>query len=77
MAMPAEALRPESRRAGFAIASAVYFLLMAAAPAIAGLLLEETGDAKAPLFFAALLWFGILAQLALFRVLLRRWVART
>jgi len=77
MSMPAEALRPSSRRAGFAIASSTYFLLMAAAPAAAGLLLEETGDAKAPLFFAAGLWFAILAQLALFRFLLGRWVVRS
>lgn len=74
MAMPAAALRPTSRRAGFAVASSVYFLFMAAAPAIAGFLLDVTGDAIAPLWFAAGLWFAILAQLALFRVLLRRWV---
>lgn len=74
MAMPAQALRPESRRAGFAVASSVYFAIMAAGPAVAGFLLAETGDARTPVFFAAGLWFAILAQLALFRILVRRWV---
>lgn len=75
LAMPARALRQESRRMGFAVASSVYFAIMAAAPALAGLLLDATGDASTPILFAAGLWFAILAQLALFRVLVRRWVA--
>jgi len=74
MAMPGQVLRPESRRAGFAIASSAYFICMAVFPAIAGYLLEATGAPEIPLWFAAGLWLAILAQLALFRILQRRWI---
>jgi len=76
MSMPAEALRPESRRAGFAVASVVYFIFMAAAPALGGWIVDVTGDFATGLWFAAALWLGILAQLALFRWMQRRWLGR-
>ena len=74
MAMPAEALRPESRRAGFAVASMVYFAFMAGTPALAGFLVESTGVVAHGLWFAGALWLGILAQLALFRAMCRVWL---
>lgn len=74
MAMPGQVLRPESRRAGFAVASSAYFICMAAFPAVAGYLLEATGVPEVPLWFAAALWLAILAQLATFRRLQRRWI---
>lgn len=75
MAMPARALRPASRRAGFAISSIAYFVLMAGVPALAGVVLDLTGDLRAPLWFAAAVWLLIVLQLAVFRLLVNRWIA--
>jgi MFS family permease len=74
MAMPGQVLRPESRRAGFAVASSAYFVCMAVFPAIAGYLLETTDAPAVPLWFAGALWLAILAQLATFRALQHRWI---
>lgn len=75
LAMPGEVLRPESRRAGFAVVSASYFVCMAAFPAIGGYILEATARPDAAMWFAGGLWLAILAQLAIFRTLQARWVA--
>lgn len=76
MALPSQVLRPENRGTGFAVASAMYFICMAAFPPIAGYLLDATADTAAPLWFAGLLWLSIIAQLAVFRVLQRRWISQ-
>jgi cyanate permease len=73
MALPSQVLRPESRNAGFAVASALYFIGMAAFPAIAGYLLDATANAAAPLWFAGLLWILIPVLLAVFKFLQRKW----
>jgi cyanate permease len=74
MTLPSQVLRPESRNTGFAVVSAVYFVCMAVFPAVAGLLLDATANATAPLWFAALLWFSISLLLAAFLLLKRRWL---
>ena len=74
MSLPSRVLRPESRNTGFAVVSAVYFVCMAAFPALAGWLLDWTGSTAAPLWFAALLWFLIAVVLAVFLILERRWI---
>jgi len=76
MAMPARVLRPESRHAGFAVASALYFIAMAAFPPIGGLLLDATRNPAVPLLFAATLWLMIPVMLAVFLLLRSRWVTR-
>lgn len=73
MALPSQVLRPESRSAGFAVASAVYFIGMAAFPAIAGYLLDATANTAAPLWFAGLLWILIPVLLATFKFFQRKW----
>jgi cyanate permease len=77
MSLPSQVLRPQSRNTGFAVVSAVYFICMAAFPAIAGYLLDATGDPAAPLLFSALLWLMITVLLVVFRVLQRRWIGPT
>ena len=74
MALPSQVLRPESRSTGFAIVSVAYFICMAAFPAIAGLILDTTGSAAAPLWFAGTLWLSIIGWLGMFRLLQHRWI---
>jgi len=74
MSLPSRVLRPQSRNTGFAVVSAVYFVCVAAAPAIAGLLLDLTGNTAAPLWFAGLLWLLIIALLAAFLTLEKKWL---
>ncbi len=76
MALPSQILRPQSRTTGFAIVSAVYFICMTCLPAVAGYLLDATGSRAAPLWFAALLWLLITAQLGLFKALQHGWKCR-
>ena len=73
MALPSQVLRPESRSAGFAIAAVVYFIGMAAFPAIAGYVLDATANTAAPLWFAGLLWILIPVLLGAFKILQRKW----
>jgi cyanate permease len=73
MALPSQVLRPESRAAGFAIASAVYFIGMAGLPPIAGYLFDATSDAATPVLFAGLLWILIPILLIVFKTLQRKW----
>lgn len=75
MALPSQVLRPESRGAGFAVGSTMYFICMAFFPPIAGYLLDATADTAAPLWFAGLLWLSITGLLAVFKLLQRRWIS--
>jgi MFS family permease len=74
MSLPSLVLRPESRSTGFALVSAAYFICMAVLPPIAGYLLDATGNAAAPLWFAGLLWLLISVLLAVFLALKGRWM---
>lgn len=73
MALPAKVLQAGSRNTGFAIASTVYFASMAVVPPVAGYLRDQTKSAATSLWFAGALWLSILAVLASFRFLQRRW----
>ena len=73
MALPSQVLRPESRIAGFTVVSAMYFISMAAFPAIAGYLLDATANTAAPLWFSSFLWILIPAMLATFKILQHKW----
>jgi len=53
MALPAQALRPESRAAGMGVFFTCYFVAMATLPAVAGLARDLSGSAAAPALFAA------------------------
>lgn len=74
MALPSQVLRAKSRSTGFAVNSAMYFVCMAAFPAVAGFLLDETGTVVAPLWFAGILWLAITLMLAVFKILQHRWI---
>jgi cyanate permease len=74
MALPTLVLRPESRTTGFALVSASYFICMSVLPPVAGYLLDATGNAVVPLWFAGFLWLMISVLLAVFLALKRRWI---
>jgi len=65
MALPAQALRPETRAAGMGIFYTLYYGLMAVLPGIAGIVRDRTASAGAPLLFvAAMLVTGLVFLLA-------------
>jgi predicted MFS family arabinose efflux permease len=65
MALTGAAMAPQKRAFGMGVFFSVYFLLVAPAPAIAGWLLDRTGNAFAALLFAvALLALTLVANLA-------------
>src|SRR5438270_8049264 len=65
MALPAEALRPQSRAAGMGVFYTLYYGLMAVLPGIAGIVRDRTASAEAPLLFvAAMLLAGLVFLLA-------------
>ena len=71
MALPGEVLRPESRATGFGIYFTTNYIGFALLPAIAGLLLDLTGSATAPIWFCGLLFAAIVPTVLWFR-----WVQR-
>jgi hypothetical protein len=71
MALPATALRPQSRGIGMGLFYTWLYLGHAGLPPIAGWLQDLSGGAAASLYFAAMLVFSILALFAVFRWLQR------
>jgi predicted MFS family arabinose efflux permease len=55
MALPAQALRPESRASGMGIFFTIFYVMMAVLPGTAGLVRDLTGSVAAPALFAAAL----------------------
>jgi MFS family permease len=55
MTLPGQVLSPRARATGFGVFYIVYYLGMAAAPPLAGFLLDRTGDARSALWLAAAL----------------------
>ena len=53
MAMPAQALRPESRAPGMGVFYTCYYVTMALLPGLAGMTRDLTGSPAAPMLFAA------------------------
>lgn len=72
MALPAQTLRPENRAFGMGVFYTVYYVGMAALPAVAGLARDLSGAASAPLHAAAAMAVAGAALLPLFRLLERR-----
>jgi MFS family permease len=71
MALPAMALRPQSRSIGMGLFYTGLYIGHAGLPPIAGWLQDRSGGAAASLYFAAVLVFSILALFAAFRWLQR------
>jgi predicted MFS family arabinose efflux permease len=67
MALSSDALRPENRAFGMGIFFSWYFLMTAPAPIIAGWLYDMSGDARWPIYLAALLFAAAAAFNAAFR----------
>ena len=66
MALPAQALRPESRASGMGIFFTVFYVMMAVLPGTAGLVRDLSGSVAAPALFAAALVLLCAAGLLLF-----------
>ena len=73
MSLTSEAVHASNRGPGLGIFYTWYYAGMAAAPTLAGWTRDVTGDTSAPLVFAALLAFGVIATTLVFRVLQRAW----
>jgi MFS family permease len=71
MAMPTGVLKPENRAAGMGVFFTWYYLAMALLPALAGLLLDLSGDPRMPLLFAAGLGVVTVAAVGAYAVLAR------
>jgi predicted MFS family arabinose efflux permease len=66
MALPAQALRPETRAGGMGVFYTWYYAAMAVLPGGAGLARDLTGSAAAPVLFAAAMMIVCIAGLLLF-----------
>ena len=77
MALPGEVLRPESRATGFGIYFTTNYIGFALLPAIAGLLLDLTGSATAPIWFCSLLFAAIVPTVLWFRRVQRPIISST
>jgi predicted MFS family arabinose efflux permease len=71
MALPAQALRPQSRAAGMGIFFTMFYAMMGLLPGTAGLMRDLTGSVAAPALFAAALTLLCAAGLMLFHALKR------
>jgi predicted MFS family arabinose efflux permease len=76
VALPAEALRANTRAAGLGIFYAWFYLGMAGGPALAGWIGDRTGDVAAPVWVGAVMYLVGPALLAAFRMLQRPVVSR-
>jgi hypothetical protein len=71
MAMPAQALRPESRAPGMGVFYTCYYAAMAALPGFAGMARDFTGSPAAPILFAAVMMLATLICVVGFAAVLR------
>lgn len=71
MAMPAQALRAESRAPGMGVFYLCYYAAMAVLPSLAGMTRDLAGSPAAPVLFAAVMMLAALASLAGFVAVLR------
>jgi predicted MFS family arabinose efflux permease len=75
MALPAQALRPETRAGGMGVYYTWYYASMAVLPSGAGLARDLTGTAAAPALFAAAMMILCIFALMLFHAA-ERWFSR-
>jgi predicted MFS family arabinose efflux permease len=71
MAMPAQALRPESRAPGMGVFYTCYYAAMAALPGLAGMARDYTGSPAAPVLFAATMMLATLICVVGFGAVMR------
>jgi hypothetical protein len=71
MAMPAQALRPESRAPGMGVFYTCYYAAMAALPGLAGMARDFTGSPAAPVLFAAIMMLATLICVVSFGAVMR------
>jgi predicted MFS family arabinose efflux permease len=76
MALPAQALREESRAPGMGVFYTCYYVAMAVLPGLAGMARDLAGSPAAPVLCAAVMMLAALASLAGFVAVLRRRVGR-
>jgi MFS family permease len=72
MALTGEAMAPQRRAFGMGVFFSFYFVLMTAAPPIAGWLYDMSGDAYLPVLFAAGLFTAAALANRSFRLARRR-----
>lgn len=72
MALPAEILRPDNRGSGMGVFYSWYYIGMGLLPAAAGWTYDMSGDAAAPLYFAAAMMIICIPLLGAFRLLKSR-----
>ena len=75
VALPSEVLQPEHRALGMGVFYTCYYAGMAALTALAGLTVDLTRNAAAPLLFGGALLFAAILILGLFRAFQRRSVS--
>ncbi len=75
MALTGEAMAPRRRAFGMGVFFSIYFLLLSAAPPVAGLLHDASGDPWVPLRLAMLLFVGAALAFGAFKLLRRGLVA--
>jgi MFS family permease len=71
MALTGQAMAPQRRAFGMGLFFSLYFVLLAVAPPLAGLLHDATRDPFVPILFAALLSAGAVGAFVLFGLLQR------
>jgi predicted MFS family arabinose efflux permease len=71
MAMPAQALRPESRAPGMGVFYTCYYAAMALLPGLAGMARDFTGNPAAPVLLAAIMMLATLVCVLGFVALMR------
>ena len=75
MALPAQALRPQSQAGGMGVFFTFYYIAMAILPGGAGLARDISGSPSAPALFAAMMMLLCLLGLALFKAVSRMKIA--
>ncbi|MEM7043175.1 MAG: MFS transporter, partial [Pseudomonadota bacterium] len=76
VALTGQSMSAEARAFGMGVFFAAYFFIATPAPAIAGWLFDLTGDAFAPIIFAAALFAATAFANIFFRLVQRRSEAR-
>jgi predicted MFS family arabinose efflux permease len=71
MAMPAQALRPQSRAPGMGVFYTCYYAAMAVLPGLAGMARDFTGSPAAPVLFAAVMILATLVCMVSFTAVMR------
>ncbi len=77
MALPGEVLQPETRATGFGLFFTTNYVGFAILPAVAGVLVDLTGSAAAPIWFAGLVFAAVVPLVLWFRWMQRPIISPT